>query len=153
MLWVLAYVGCIVLVNVGFSYVPLVDLGPMGLWPPMSLLVGAIFVLRDFAQRAVGHWVLVAMLGGAGLSYLMADPFVAIASLAAFAASELADWIIYTATGRPFRERVLYSSAISTPIDSVVFLGLIGHLGIAGMLTMTLSKMVAAVIFWRCGQR
>ena len=84
----LSYIAAIVLVNMGFIYIPMIPiLGEM--FPPMSLVVGAVFILRDFAQREIGHKVLGAMLIGAGLSYIMADPFVAWASLVAFAISEL----------------------------------------------------------------
>jgi hypothetical protein len=47
-------------------------------------LVGFVFVLRDFAQREVGHNIWWAMLAGCALSYCMASPFVAIASASAF---------------------------------------------------------------------
>jgi queuosine precursor transporter len=124
-MWVVAYIASIVLVNWGFTVVPLVSLGDLGMWPPMSLVVGAVFVLRDYAQREVGHWVIPAMLIGGALSWWMASPAVAIASVSAFLISELADWAVYTFTRRPFRERVLYSSALGTPIDSAVCLALI----------------------------
>ena len=90
-----------------------------------------------------------AMLIGATLSYLMADPFVAIASLAAFTFSELADWAIYTFSKKEFKQRVLISSAISTPVDSVIFLTMIGHFSITGAVLMTASKMVGALVVWR----
>ena len=57
-----------------------------------------IFILRDFAQREIGHKVLGAMAVGAVLSYFMADPFVAFASVVAFMISELVDWVVYTFT-------------------------------------------------------
>ena len=131
------YVGLIVLVNWGFSVVPLVDIPGDEKWPPMSLVVGFIFVARDFAQREIGHRVIIAMLIAAVLSYVMADPFVAVASLAAFLISEFADWAVYSFTGLPFRQRVLISSAVGTPLDSIVFLGIIGHLSVIGALAMT----------------
>ena len=56
------YVGLIVLVNWGFSVVPLVEIPGGEKWPPMSLVVGFIFVARDFAQREIGHRVIIAML-------------------------------------------------------------------------------------------
>jgi len=149
MFWVLIYVASIVAVNYGFSAVPLVDLGPLGMWPPMSLLVGAVFVLRDFAQRDAGQWVLLAMGVGLVLSYVMADPYVAIASACAFAISEALDWLFYTLTKRPLAQRILISSAVSTPIDSAIFLGMIGHLSFVGVLVMTASKMIAALAVWR----
>lgn len=146
---ILIYVASIVAVNYGFSVVPLVDLGPLGMWPPMSLLVGLVFVLRDYAQRDTGQWVLPAMTSGVVLSYFLADPYVAIASACAFAISELIDWAVYTWTRKPFGQRVLLSSAFGTPVDSAVFLGMIGHFSIAGVAIMTLSKMVAALAIWR----
>jgi len=86
-------------------------------------------------------------LGGL-LSYIMADPFVAVASVTAFMVSESVDWAIYTFTGRTLSQRVLLSSAVSTPFDSVIFLGMIGHLSLVGVLLMVASKMVGAVIVW-----
>lgn len=152
MFWILTYVASIVAVNVGFAHVPLVDLGALGFWPPMSLLVGVIFVIRDFAQRAVGHWVLPAMLVGLALSYVMADPYVALASACAFAVSELADWAIYTVTRRPFHQRVLASSAIGAPLDSAIFLLMIGHASFVGIAVMSVSKMFAALLIWAMPQ-
>ena len=99
--YTLAYIVLIVVVNYGFSVVPLIPfMGEM--FPIMSLVVGLIFVSRDFAQREIGHRVILAMIVAAGISYVMADPFVAIASLAAFTFSELADWTIYTFTKKEF---------------------------------------------------
>ena len=83
----IGYILSIVLVNIGFVFItPISLLGEM--FPPMSLIVGAIFILRDFAQREIGHRVLGAMAVGAILSYFMADPFIAIASVVAFFISE-----------------------------------------------------------------
>ncbi|MBB52977.1 MAG: hypothetical protein CMF67_01245 [Magnetovibrio sp.] len=142
------YVGLIVFVNWGFSVVPLVDIPGGEKWPPMSLIVGFIFVARDFAQREIGHRVIIAMLIAAVLSYVMADPFVALASLVAFLISEFGDWAVYSLTGRPFSQRILISSAVGTPLDSMVFLGIIGHLSAIGVIAMTASKMMGALIVW-----
>lgn len=116
----LIYILVIVFVNIGFSALPLIDLG-FGLFAPMSIMAGAVFVARDYAQRAVGDVVLIAMFAGCALSYLMADPNVAIASAVSFAFSEFIDWIIFSVTKRPFHKRVMISSLISTPIDTGVF--------------------------------
>ena len=143
----ISYVVAIVLVNIGFVYIaPIPLLGEM--FPPMSLLVGAIFILRDYAQREIGHKVLMAMAVGAALSYLMADPFVALASVVAFAVSEMVDWGVYTYTKRPLRDRILLSSALGTPVDSAVFLLILGFFSPLGFLLMTLAKMLTAVILW-----
>jgi uncharacterized PurR-regulated membrane protein YhhQ (DUF165 family) len=144
----LLYVALIVAVNYGFSVVPLLKLPDGTMWPPMSLVVGFIFVVRDFAQREIGHKVLLAMLVGAALSYVMADPYVAIASAAAFLVSEVADWLVYSLTKRPLSQRIIYSSLLSAPLDSAVFLFAIQHFSIVGVVTMTASKLVGAFIVW-----
>jgi uncharacterized PurR-regulated membrane protein YhhQ (DUF165 family) len=142
------YIALIVAVNYAFTQVPPITLPDGTVWPPVALIVGFVFVVRDFAQREVGHRVLLAMLAGAGLSYYMADPFVAFASAAAFAVSELVDWAVYSFTGRPLSQRILYSSALGAPIDSAVFLGGIGLFSATGVAAMTLSKMAGALLVW-----
>jgi len=146
--YTLIYIALIVIVNYAFTVLPLVALPGGDMWPPASLLVGFIFIARDYAQREIGHRVIIAMLMAAGLSYLMADPFVAVASLSAFLVSEFADWGVYTYTKRPFAQRVLLSSAIGTPLDSAIFLMVIGHFSIVAAIVMTLSKMLGALVVW-----
>lgn len=135
------YIGSVVLVNWGFSTFP----GLEWLW---SLVVGGIFITRDLCQRAIGHWCLAAMAAAGLLSWWMADPFVALASVAAFAVAELVDWGVYTATKRPLADRILLSSAVSTPLDSLVFLGMIGVLTPELLGYQVASKMAAAVVVW-----
>jgi uncharacterized PurR-regulated membrane protein YhhQ (DUF165 family) len=117
--------------------------------PIGTLLVGFIFVIRDYAQREIGSRVYAAMLIGVVLSYIMADPFVAMASAVAFGVSELIDAIVYTYTKRPMRERVLISSAASTPIDSTIFLLVLGFFDWIGLVVMVVVKMLGAVIVWK----
>ena len=144
-MYAMLYLVSIGLINIGFVHMPLIH----G-WPPMSLAVGLVFVLRDFAQREIGHKVLLVMLAGAVISFFMASPAVAVASCAAYLVSELVDWAVYTFSKRPLAQRVLLSSALGTPVDSAVFLSLIGFFSINGVLLMTASKMLAAVavFFW-----
>jgi queuosine precursor transporter len=142
------YIVLIVAVNYGFSVVPLVELPGGDKWPPLTLVVGFIFVLRDFAQREIGHSVILAMLVAAAISYFMADPYVALASLAAFLVSEFCDWAVYTFTKKPFAQRVLLSSALGTPVDSVIFLSMIGIASVQGVVLMTISKMLGALAVW-----
>ncbi len=142
------YVALIVAVNYAFTVVPLVKLPDGTMWPPVSLLVGFVFVARDFAQREIGHKVLLAMLVGVAISYFMANPFVATASAAAFLISELVDWAVYSFTKRPLSQRILYSSLLGAPVDSAVFLGGIGLLSPVGVGAMTASKLVGAFLVW-----
>lgn len=147
------YVALIVAVNYGFTVVPPLKLPDGTLWPPMSLAVGFIFVVRDFAQREIGHRVLIAMLIGAALSYVMAAPYVAVASAAAFLISEAVDWLVYTVTRRPLSQRILYSSLLGTPVDSAVFLLMLGFFSWTGVVLMTLSKLIGALVVWSLVRR
>lgn len=150
MYYFIAYILSILIVNILFSYVPLIPT-PVGLLSPVAFLVGGIFVIRDYAQRAVGHHVLWGVLIGAILTWLMADPFVAVASVLAYGTSELADWALYTVTKKPFYKRVWISSLLSTPIDTFVFLYWIDQMHIGTFILMILSKLVAAGIIWLRG--
>lgn len=145
--FVLLYLFAIIFSNVAFSYFPLLHT-PLGPIPSMALFVGFVFVLRDYAQREHGNKVLLAMLAGCVISAFFADGMVVVASVAAFAISELADYAVYTFTKRPFHKRVLISSAVSVPIDSVIFLTLIGVPNIASMTAMSISKLMAAVVIY-----
>jgi hypothetical protein len=146
-MWVAGYVAAIVLVNWLFAALPMVET-PLGAWPPASLIVGFVLILRDMAQREAGHYVLLAMLAAGVITYVMVDPFIAVASVSAFLVSETADWIVYTVTRRPLRDRILASSAVSSPLDSVVFLGLIGFLSPASFILQSLSKFAGALVIW-----
>lgn len=153
MKYTILYIALIVSVNIGFSITPLIPLPTGDMFPPMSLVVGLIFVARDFAQKEIGHRVIIAMLVAAAISYYMASPYVAVASLAAFLVSEFADWAVYTFTKRPFAQRILLSSLVGTPLDSAVFLALIGHASLSGIAIMTASKMIGALIVWQIVKR
>ena len=135
------YIATILLVNWGFSNHP----GYEWAW---VLIVGVVFVARDFAQRRIGHWVWVPMGIGIALSWWLADPFVALASATAFAISESIDWGVFTVTRRPLADRILLSSLISTPVDTAVFLGMIGILSPSLFVAGVASKMAAALIIW-----
>jgi uncharacterized PurR-regulated membrane protein YhhQ (DUF165 family) len=141
MTWAILYILSIVAINIGYSHMP----GWEIFW---SVGIGTVFVTRDLAQRKIGHWVLVAMLVAAILSYALADPVVAVASVTAFAVSEASDWLVYTLMRRPLRDRVLVSSAVSTPLDSAVFLGMVGLLSPTLFFTQVASKMMAALFVW-----
>ena len=146
--YVCLYISGIVVANIGFTYLPMIPLPGGEMFAPMSLLVGFIFVLRDFAQKKIGHKVIGAMAVGAILSYLLADPFVAFASVVAFVISEMVDWAVYTFTNKPLRQRILYSSAIGTPVDSAVFMVMLGFFTWYGLAVMVASKMLGALVVW-----
>lgn len=137
----IAYLTSIVGVNVLFAS-----------WPELSwlwaIIVGGIFVTRDYAQKAIGHWVLPLMALAGILTWFMASPFIAIASIAAFAVAELVDWAVYSFTKKTFSQRVLYSSALSVPLDSAVFLLVAGFFSWPVFLAQIAAKMAVAWFIW-----
>jgi uncharacterized PurR-regulated membrane protein YhhQ (DUF165 family) len=146
MIWVAAYLVGVVLVNASFVLVPPLVLGNGAVVLTVgSFLVGGVLVLRDCAQRAQGHRVLVAMVVGIGITALM-SPALALASGGAFAASEGVEWLLFTFTGKPFRERVLLSAGAALVVDSAAFLLLAGFWGWPNFAAMCASKALALVL-------
>lgn len=147
MKFILAYLLMVVFVNLGFSYLPIMTT-PLGPVPMMSLFVGCVFVLRDYAQRAAGHNVLWAIAVACLISWWLGDPNVVIASVTSFAVSELLDYAIFTLTKKPFHQRVVISSAIAVPIDSFIFLHMIGYASWGSIIAMSISKFIASGILY-----
>ncbi|MBA2653808.1 MAG: VUT family protein [Gammaproteobacteria bacterium] len=142
------YIFLIIFVNSLFSHLPLVNiLGQR--FSPADVLVGSTYIFRDFSQREIKSYVLIAMLVGGLLSYFFAENTVAFASISAFFAGELIDWAIFTWTQKPLSQRLLLSSVCSCPIDTIIFLGLIGRLTWMEFAVMTLFKFLG--IFWVWG--
>lgn len=113
---ILAYLTAIISVNFMFAHT-----GPhIG-----ALFVGIIFVLRDYVQQRIGHYVILPMLVGCGISFYMASPIVATASLTAFLVAEASDWFVFSALPFRFQHRVLFSSVIGVAVDTLVFLPMI----------------------------
>lgn len=147
MRFIIAYLAMVVFVNLGFSYLPTLGT-PLGPIPAMAFFVGLVFVLRDYAQRAAGHHVLWAILVACGISWVLGDPVVVYASVASFAVSELLDYAIFTIAKKPFHQRVAISSLIAVPVDSALFLTLIGYASWGSILAMSLSKFAASAILY-----
>ena len=145
--WTTAYIGAVVAINWLFVVVPMVPvLGTM--FPPVMLVVGFVFVFRDFAQREIGHWVVIAMLVAGGISYFMSAPVVALASVTAFLISEAIDWAVYTFTRKPLSQRILVSSAVAVPVDTIVFLQMVGFFDWPAVALVSAAKMLGALVFW-----
>ena len=114
--------------NIGTFCVPdgpcMIPVG-LGMTAPSGvLMVGAALVLRDQVQEHLGtKWSLLAIFIGAALSYILADPFIAIASILAFGVSELVDFFAYTKVRQKSRElAIAVSGLVGAIFDSVVFL-------------------------------
>lgn len=121
MLFLIAYISSVVLINYAFSTAPHLDV----IW---SAWGGLVFVLRDMVQTRFGHGAILAMLAALVLSYVTSDPAIALASATAFAVSECIDWLVFSITKRPLHDRLWISSALSIPLDTFIFFGLIDAL-------------------------
>jgi uncharacterized PurR-regulated membrane protein YhhQ (DUF165 family) len=141
MIWLALYIGSVVAINYAFSAAPGLDL----LW---SCWAGLIFILRDMVQTRFGHGSLLAMAAACLLSYWLADPFVALASATAFAVSELIDWLVFTITRRPLRDRLWLSSAASIPVDTLIFFGMIGVWATPVLAASMTSKFAGVSVVW-----
>ncbi len=146
-MWVAVYIVSIVLVNWLFVVV-----AP---WPTAfgdlylaNLVVGFVFVLRDYGQRQVGHRILLATFVAGIITYFMVDPAIALASITAFILSETTDWAVYSFTRRPLQQRILLSSLVSVPLDTLAFQYLANYLTPAAFTTEVLSKALGVVIVW-----
>jgi hypothetical protein len=116
------YLALIPLVNWMFSWAPLFPLPDGSTWTPFTIVTGLVLVFRDFAQREIGNKVGYLLLIGTVFSYFLAAPEIAIVSGIAFMISEGIDWLVYNLYHQPLYKRVLLSSIISAPIDSMIFL-------------------------------
>jgi queuosine precursor transporter len=152
--WTLSYIISILAVNWLFAPSQLVE--GVTFWKTAwgdlflaNLIVGAVFVLRDYAQREIGHRILLATLIAGLMTYLMVDPAIAIASLVAFVMSETADWGVYSFWKKSLQSRILVSSLIAIPLDTVVFQHLAGYLTPAAFIMEVLSKAVGVFIVWQ----
>src|SRR5699024_10283807 len=85
---------------------------------------------------------------GTLISYLLGAPGIAVASAAAFAVGEVIEWLIFTVTKRPFRDRVMLSVCCSVPFDSAIFLLMAGFFTGGALIAMSLSKMFVAAGVW-----
>jgi uncharacterized PurR-regulated membrane protein YhhQ (DUF165 family) len=144
--WTLVYVALIPFVNWSFTWAPNIDIFGGWAFNPVTVITGLVLVVRDFAQREVGHKVLIAMFIALGFTVLLAGPRLALASGAAFAISETVDWSLFTFTKLRLSTRVFLSSLIAAPIDSVVFLLGAGFFTVANAVMSVLGKMVGAVV-------
>ena len=148
--------------NFGTVCVPngpcLIPLGFGIMAPSGVLMIGLALLLRDAVHETLGkNWALYAIAAGAALSYLLADPYIAVASLAAFAVSELSDFAVYSRIRERSRElAVLASGVVGSVIDSVIFLylafGSLAHIEgqIVGKVGVTA---IAAAALWYWKQR
>lgn len=120
--YTLIYILLIPFVNWSFTWAPMWELLPGWAFNPVTIITGLVLVVRDFAQREIGHEVLIAMVIALALTALFAGKELAYASGLAFLISEMVDWAMYTFTKYRLSTRVVLSSAIAAPLDTSIFL-------------------------------
>jgi len=122
--YTLVYILLIPFINWSFTWAPMVELPGLAAWAfnPVTIVTGLVLVVRDFAQREIGHEVLIAMVIALILTAIFAGKELALASGLAFAISELVDWAMFTFTKLKLSTRVLASSALAAPLDTTLFL-------------------------------
>jgi hypothetical protein len=127
------FLACIVAANYVTTHYGLVPVGFGLMATAGTYFAGLCFVLRDSVQDAGGRWLAMAVVAaGAAVSYLVSDPFIALASGTAFLASEALDLAIYT----PLRKRgyvraAVASNVVGSVVDTFLFLYIAGF-GITG---------------------
>lgn len=130
-----------------------------GLMAPSGVLVIAFaLLLRDFVHETLGgRWALVAVFVGSVLSYFLADPIIAMASVAAYSVSEVGDHVVYTKLRVHSKfKAMLLSGVVGSILDSLVFLWIaFGSLKyiegqVVGKIGFTLLASVL-ILLWRKG--
>lgn len=148
----ITYVGAVVAANYATTEWGMVPVG-FGLTATAgTYMIGLLLIVRDSLQDAAGKGAVFAAIAvGAGVSYLVADPFIATASVAAFALAESVDFLIYT----PLRERgyiraALASNIVGAVVDTFIFLWVAGfpitHEGVSGQLVGKLTLTAAVIV-------
>lgn len=91
--------------------------------PSGVLFVSLALVSRDYVQYALGKLtMLLALAAGIAVSYAVSNPHVAIASAAAFAFSELVDFLLFSVVAPRWGRAVLVGGVAGAFADSLIFL-------------------------------
>jgi queuosine precursor transporter len=119
------YLLSVVAVNIASVYWPALVVGGLVV-PAGTVFAGTSLTARDLVHDRLGaRCVAVGIAAGAGLSAVLASPQIAVASAAAFTASEIVDALIYTRMRHRCRlGAVAASNAGGLVIDSVLFVPL-----------------------------
>lgn len=150
-----ALLSCILAANFVTSRYGVIPVGFGLMATAGTYFAGVTFILRDAVQDAAGkRWAFAVIAAGAVLSFVLADPFIALASATAFLASEVADLLVYT----PLRKRgyiraALASNTVGAFVDTIIFLTIAGfplQNALAGQMVGKLLLTALAVIALAC---
>lgn len=131
----IGYMLSIVFANLTVAWFGLVTWFGWLTFPAGAVFIGLTFSMRDFVQREWGHrdvwWFMIATtvittLMGVILSHLPVPLWkVALGSAVAFIVSEAIDWAVYYFMKKDIIWRICVSNIFSTPIDSILFVGIV----------------------------
>lgn len=144
----LAFLATILAANYVTSEYGLIPVGFGLVATAGTYLAGLMFVLRDWVQDTAGKRAALLLIAlGALLSYLVADPFIALASGFAFLIAELADLAVYT----PLRRRGYIRAAIASNVvgafaDTFLFLWVAGFPIVGAWQGQVLAKLTVTAI-------
>lgn len=130
-----------------FSYYPSVHLLGRA-FNIADILTGFVYIFRDFSQQELGHRVWLIMIIAALLSFIVAAEEVALASLIAFSVGETLDWAIFTYAKLGLSKRLLISSLVSSPVDTLLFLSMTNLLTGMQFAMMTVGKTAGVLLIW-----
>jgi hypothetical protein len=124
----LAFIAAIVAANYATSHYGLIPVGFGLVATAGTFFAGLTFVLRDLVHDQWGRWFVVGLIVvGAGVSFALSAPFIALASGIAFLVSELADMAIYTPLRRKgYIRAAVASNVVGAFVDTVLFLAIAG---------------------------
>lgn len=116
------YIGTIVAANWTSTHCSHWAVGPL-IVPAGTLWAGATFSLRDLLHDTLGtRGVAIVIAMGTGLSWALASPQIAIASVVAFAVSELLDSLVYARLRARSRLHAMVASNVAgLLVDSILF--------------------------------
>ena len=135
MFWGSLYLLSILLGNlfvIWFGIVKLIAIdlhNPDHIWGAITFPAGVVFIgltfsFRDFAQRHWGKKSIWIWMIAATIITLLLNIKIALASVTAFLIAESIDWALFSFTNLKFKNRIIVSNLISTPIDSIAFVTL-----------------------------
>jgi uncharacterized PurR-regulated membrane protein YhhQ (DUF165 family) len=132
--YAIGYMLSIIFANLCVAWFGLVTWFGWLTFPAGAIFIGLTFSMRDFVQREWGHrdvWyfmittTVITVVMGMLLSHLPIPLWkVALASGVAFIVSEAIDWLVYYFLKKDIIWRIRVSNIFSTPIDSILFVGI-----------------------------
>lgn len=123
----LAYIATIVAANLAVATFGVVPIAPGLIAPAGVVFAGLALLLRDALDDR--RLIVALIVAGAGVSALLSPPAIVFASAAAFAVSELVDWVVFEAQRRRgvrWTWAATGSNLVSAPLDTIAFLWLSG---------------------------